>query len=163
MKHVKKPQSYPYHPERFKHHEQVLCRERLTGCCYWEVEWSGWVNIAVTYKGISKKGVTDNWFGSNDKSWSLKCCEKRFTVMHNNNSTDIPAPSPQSNRAGVYVDWSAGTLSYYSISDTHTLTHLHTFNTTFTQPLCAGFRVYYASSLSLCQIKRETHVIETER
>ena len=26
---------------------QVLCREGLTGRCYWEVEWEGRVNIGV--------------------------------------------------------------------------------------------------------------------
>ncbi|KAI2668959.1 NLR family CARD domain-containing protein 3 [Labeo rohita] len=163
VKHVKENLSYPDHPERFKHHEQVLCVESLTGCCYWEVEWSGWVNIAVTYKGINRKGGSDCSFGSNDKSWSLNCFEKRFTVRHNNNDTDILAPSPQSDRVGVCVDVSAGSLSFYSVSDTHTLTHLHTFNTTFTEPLYAGFRVDYASSVSLCQIKGERHIVKTER
>ncbi|XP_059410993.1 stonustoxin subunit beta-like [Carassius carassius] len=156
IKHVKIPQSYPDHPERFEHHEQVLCTESLTGCCYWEAEWSGWVDIAVTYKGIDKKAGTENWFGSNDKSWSLDCREKGFTSRHNNSSTYLQAASPPSTRIGVYVDVSVGSLSFYSVSDTHTLTHLHTFNTTFTEPLYAGFRVYYASSVSLCQIKRET-------
>ncbi|KAK9981762.1 hypothetical protein ABG768_001286, partial [Culter alburnus] len=144
-------QSYPDHPERFEHHEQVLCQESLTGRCYWEVEWSGWAYIAVTYKGINRKGGSDSWFGYNDKSWSLYCTENRYSAWHNNKKTDIRAPSPQSNRVGVYLDWSAGSLSYYSISDTHTLTHIHTFNTTFTEPLYAGFRVF-ESSLSLCQI-----------
>ncbi len=77
-----------------------------------------------------------------------------FTAKHNNGSTDIKhrAPSRLSNRVGVYVDWSAGRLSFYSVSDTHTLTHLHTFNTTFTEPLYAGFEVYSDSSVSLCKI-----------
>ncbi|KAK1784258.1 hypothetical protein P4O66_003717, partial [Electrophorus voltai] len=33
---VKQQQSYPDHAERFDHWEQVLCRESLTGRCYWE-------------------------------------------------------------------------------------------------------------------------------
>ncbi|KAG9282168.1 tripartite motif-containing protein 16-like isoform X1 [Astyanax mexicanus] len=51
--------------------------------------------------------------------------------------TDLSAPP--SSRIGVYVDHSAGTLSFYSVSDTMTL--LHTLHTTFTQPLYAGFYV----------------------
>ncbi|XP_051760184.1 protein NLRC3-like [Ctenopharyngodon idella] len=158
VKHVKEHQLYPDHPERFADVPQVLCRETLTGRCYWDVEWSGWVNISVSYKGISRKGWSEDCkLGSNDKSWSLFCTDNRFTVHHNNDSTDLLAPSPRSDRVGVYVDVSAGTLSFYSVSDTHTLTHLHTFNTTFTESLYAGFRVDYASSVSLFQIKTETH------
>uniref|UniRef100_A0A8C2DKB2 Uncharacterized protein n=1 Tax=Cyprinus carpio TaxID=7962 RepID=A0A8C2DKB2_CYPCA len=144
--HMKTPQSYPDLPARFDTYPQVLCGESLTERCYWEVEWTGRVTgIAVTYKGISRKGVSDCVFGWNEKSWSLFCSDNSYTVCHNNDRTDLIAPSPPSNRVGVYLDWSAGTLSFYSISDTHTLTHLHTFNTTFTEPLYAGFRVYEAS------------------
>ncbi|XP_048858152.1 NLR family CARD domain-containing protein 3-like [Brienomyrus brachyistius] len=53
-------QPYPDHPERFDVCPQVLCRESLTGCCYWEAEWDGdgaW--IGVTYKGIGRKGGSD--------------------------------------------------------------------------------------------------------
>ncbi|KAI4900912.1 hypothetical protein NFI96_008659, partial [Prochilodus magdalenae] len=52
---VREEQPYPDHPERFDVWEQVLCRESLTGRCYWEAEWSGDVHIAVTYKGIRRK------------------------------------------------------------------------------------------------------------
>ncbi|KAK9960240.1 hypothetical protein ABG768_010315 [Culter alburnus] len=152
---VSENQPYPDHPERFDgYNPQVLCRESLTGRCYWEAEWSGWVHISVTYKGISRKGWSDDcWFGYNEKSWSLNCFNDRFTVRHNNKSTEISAPSHLSNRVGVFLNWSAGTLSFYSVSDTHTLTHLHTLHSTFTEPLYAGFRVYPDSSVSLCEIK----------
>ncbi|XP_016308266.1 NACHT, LRR and PYD domains-containing protein 1-like isoform X1 [Sinocyclocheilus anshuiensis] len=147
---------YPDHPERFEYAPQVLCVESLTGRCYWETEWSGrFAIISVSYKGISRKGGwSDCWFGFSDKSWSLFCSNNRFTVWHNNKYTYIPTVRSSSKRVGVYVDVSAGTLSFYSVSDTHTLTHLHTFNTTFTEPLCAGFRLYQMnSSVSLCDIK----------
>ncbi|KAJ8265663.1 hypothetical protein COCON_G00147620, partial [Conger conger] len=49
--------SYPDHPERFEPYLQVLCREGVSGCCYWEAERSrDWVSIAVSYKEISRKG-----------------------------------------------------------------------------------------------------------
>ncbi|XP_048064265.1 NACHT, LRR and PYD domains-containing protein 3-like [Megalobrama amblycephala] len=147
---VEEHQPYPDYPERFDECCQVLCKESLTGRCYWEAEWSGCVEISVAYKGISRKGGSDCVFGYNDKSWSLNCSDNRLIVWHNKSRTVIPAFCSSSNRAGVYVDVSAGTLSFYSVSDTHTLTHLHTLNTTFTEPLYAGFTV---SSVSLCQIK----------
>ncbi|XP_051760150.1 NACHT, LRR and PYD domains-containing protein 12-like [Ctenopharyngodon idella] len=158
---VKEHQPYPDHPERFNKEIQVLCGESLTGRCYWEAEWDGCAEISVSYKGISRKGVSDSVFGWNDKSWSLDCSGYRFTVRHNKKFTHTPAIHSSSKRVGVYVDVSAGTLSFYSVSETHTLTHLHTLNTTFTEPLFAGFRVDYESpvnsSVSLCQIKTQTH------
>ncbi|XP_051730670.1 NACHT, LRR and PYD domains-containing protein 3-like isoform X11 [Ctenopharyngodon idella] len=148
----KEHQLYPDHPERFENYEQVLCRESLSGRCYWEAEWTGWGHVAVAYKGINRKGRSECRFGLNEKSWNLYCCDDNYSVWHNNTRTNIPVPSSCSYRVGVYVDVSAGTLSFYRVSDTHTLTHLHTFNTTFTEPLYAGFRVYPNSSVSLCQI-----------
>uniref|UniRef100_A0A8C1J2T9 NACHT, LRR and PYD domains-containing protein 12-like n=1 Tax=Cyprinus carpio TaxID=7962 RepID=A0A8C1J2T9_CYPCA len=151
---VKDRQQYPDHPDRFVV-PQVLSVESLTGRCYWETEWSGnEAVISVSYEGISRKGWRDCQFGFDDKSWSLKCSDNRFTVRHNSNYTDLPAVCSSSNRIGVYVDVITGSLSFYSVSDTHTLKHLHTLNTTFTEPLYAGFGVYYGSSVTLCDIKR---------
>ena len=56
VKCVEEVQSYPDHPERFNSLAQVLCREGLTGRCYWEVERRGGVVIGVTYRGITRRG-----------------------------------------------------------------------------------------------------------
>uniref|UniRef100_A0A3P8XZB9 B30.2/SPRY domain-containing protein n=1 Tax=Esox lucius TaxID=8010 RepID=A0A3P8XZB9_ESOLU len=146
-------QPYPDHPERSDFWPQVLCREGLSGRCYWEVEWSGRVaEVGVTYKGINRRGRGDDCcLGYNDKSWSLYCHGNSYSVRHNNKITDIPVTSSDSHRVGVYLDWPAGTLSFYRVSS-DTLTHLYTFNTTFTEPLYPGFRVYSDSSVSLCQM-----------
>uniref|UniRef100_A0A672N182 NACHT, LRR and PYD domains-containing protein 3-like n=1 Tax=Sinocyclocheilus grahami TaxID=75366 RepID=A0A672N182_SINGR len=138
--HVEEYQSYPDHPDRFDGCPQVLSRESLSGRCYWETEWSGNAIISVTYKGIRRKGGSCSCeFGYNKNSWSLICINNRFTVWHNLSSIDIRVPSHSSKRVGVYVDVSAGTLSLFKVSDSHTLTHLHTFTSTFTEPLYAGF------------------------
>uniref|UniRef100_A0A0E9Y1R6 B30.2/SPRY domain-containing protein n=2 Tax=Anguilla anguilla TaxID=7936 RepID=A0A0E9Y1R6_ANGAN len=50
----------------------------------------------------------------------------------------------------MYLDHRAGTLSFYSVSDTMTL--LHRVQTTFTQPLYPGFAVNFGSSLKLCDL-----------
>uniref|UniRef100_A0AAZ3RF69 NLRC3-like protein n=1 Tax=Oncorhynchus tshawytscha TaxID=74940 RepID=A0AAZ3RF69_ONCTS len=146
-------QPYPDHPERFEYCRQVLCREGLTGRCYWEVEWSGRrAVIGVTYKGISRRGKsTDCLIGLNDKSWSLQCSDQHYTAWHNHKPTSIEAPSSSFHRVGVYLDWPAGTLSFYRVSF-DTLTHLHTFTSTFTEPLYPGFRFYCDTSVSLCQV-----------
>ncbi|XP_056333470.1 NACHT, LRR and PYD domains-containing protein 3-like [Danio aesculapii] len=151
---VKKKRSYPVRSERFDECLQVLSRESLTGRCYWEAEWSGNISISVVYNGISRKEWSDDsLFGFNEKSWSVIYCNGSFTVGHNDKSTEIHVPHC-SNRAGVYLDRTAGTLSFYSVSDTHTLTHLHTFKTKFTETLYAGIVFFSDGSVSLCGIKQ---------
>ncbi|XP_071347025.1 tripartite motif-containing protein 16-like [Trachinotus anak] len=130
-------QSYCSHPDRFTSCWQVLSRESLTGRCYWEVEWrgGGGVDVAVTYKNISRTGSSNKCvFGCNDESWALNCSQNGFTFCCNNIKT--PVSGPQSSRVGVYLDHRAGILSFYSVSETMTL--LHRVQTTFTQPLHAG-------------------------
>uniref|UniRef100_A0A8K9VBR4 B30.2/SPRY domain-containing protein n=1 Tax=Oncorhynchus mykiss TaxID=8022 RepID=A0A8K9VBR4_ONCMY len=134
-------QPYPDHPERLEDWGQVLCREGLTGRCYWEVEWRGRADIGVTYKGINRRGGgDDSYLGWNDKSWSLFCSDNSYSAWHNNHRTNIVVPSSSSHRIGVYLDWPAGTLSFYRASS-DTLTHLYTFTSTFTEPLYPGFWV----------------------
>ncbi|XP_060757723.1 tripartite motif-containing protein 16-like [Neoarius graeffei] len=146
-------QRYSDHPERFDYWPQVLCKESVCGRCYWEVEWSGagGVSISVSYKDISRKG----WgyeceFGRKNQSWTLYCdsSSSSLSFWHNNIMNDLRVPSPS--RIGVYVDHSAGTLSFYSVSDTMKL--LHRVHTTFTQPLYTGFWLYWSpgSTVRLC-------------
>ncbi|CAI5677837.1 unnamed protein product [Oreochromis niloticus] len=147
---VEEVQSYPDHPDRFDVYEQLLCRNSLTGRCYWEVEWRGYVYISVSYRSIRRKGGSDDcWLGGNDQSWSLYCSDGGpHSVRHNMIKTSISSSSSSSsvsNRVAVYVDCPAGTLSFYRVSS-DTLIHLHTFNTTFTQTLYPGF--YFCSPFS---------------
>ncbi|KAK0141754.1 NLR family CARD domain-containing protein 3 [Merluccius polli] len=156
---VEEDQSYPDHPERFDSWPQVLCREGLTGRCYWEVERRGGVNIGVTYRGITRRGEgADGMLGYNNKSWCLHCNDGRYYVCYNGSETSIRLPPPGSTRVGVYLDRPAGSLSFYRVSpgvggSSHTLTHIHTFWTTFTQEdLLPGFKFWFGSgsSVSLC-------------
>ncbi|XP_051747633.1 tripartite motif-containing protein 16-like isoform X1 [Ctenopharyngodon idella] len=163
-------QLYPDHPDRFDVCRQVLCRESVCGRCYWEIEWSGGVSISVSYKSISRKGRRyECLFGYNDQSWSLICTPSSYSFRHNNIKTEVPVKpiiisgiemdedyletdltvEPIISRIGVYVDHSAGTLSFYSVSG-DTMILIHTVQTTFTQPLYPGFSVYYKSSVKLC-------------
>ncbi|XP_051249442.1 NACHT, LRR and PYD domains-containing protein 12-like isoform X8 [Dicentrarchus labrax] len=154
MIHVKEVQLYPDHPDRFDFWRQLLCRNGLTGRCYWEVEWRGRVYISVSYRGISRRGNSEDCvFGYNDQSWSLFCSDDGYYVYHNNIKTSISSSSSSSGRVAVYVDCPAGTLSFYTVSS-DTLIHLHTFNTTFTEPLYPGFGFGFwsGSSVSLCPL-----------
>ncbi|XP_039466536.1 NACHT, LRR and PYD domains-containing protein 12-like isoform X1 [Oreochromis aureus] len=159
-------QSYPNHPDRFDSWPQLLCKNELSGRCYWEVEWRGLVDICVSYRGIKRKGNSPrSRFGGNDQSWSLSCFLDRYAVCHNNQGKEMYFPSSSSSsfskRIAVYVDYPAGIVSFYRVS-CDTLIHLHTFNTTFTEPLYAGFgcdsRLGFnlmfniQSSVSLCKL-----------
>ncbi|XP_048854902.1 NACHT, LRR and PYD domains-containing protein 12-like isoform X1 [Brienomyrus brachyistius] len=136
---------YPDHPERFDICLQVLCRESLTGRCYWEAEWDGDLGlIGVTYKGIRRKGGSDCGLGYNDKSWSLYCNTDSYSVRHNNKETLIPIQPSGSRRVGVYLDWGAGALSFYRVSSDG-LTPLHRLTSSFTESLYPGFGVFNSS------------------
>ncbi|XP_042072419.1 probable E3 ubiquitin-protein ligase MID2 isoform X2 [Haplochromis burtoni] len=139
------------HPDRFDVYCQLLCRNGLTGRCYWEVEWRGSVYISVSYRRIRRKGRSEEClFGWNDQSWSLNCSDDGpRSVLHNKRETSISSSSSSSsasNRVAVYVDCPAGTLSFYRVSS-DTLIHLHTFNTTFTESLYPGFRLWSTDAL----------------
>ncbi|XP_029110356.1 stonustoxin subunit beta-like, partial [Scleropages formosus] len=139
---VGKKIQYDNNTEKFDSLPQVLCREGLSGRCYWEVQWSGddGVEIAVAYKGISRKGEDNNaCLGYNEKSWSLYCSHSMYTFRHNSETTSVCGPS--SSTIGVYLDHRAGTLSFYSVSK-DSMTLLHRVQTTFTEPLYPGFSIY---------------------
>ncbi|XP_068076683.2 NACHT, LRR and PYD domains-containing protein 3-like [Danio rerio] len=150
VKIVEENQPYPDHPDRFDHYHQVLCRESVCGRCYWEIDWSGdhGVFISVSYKSIRKKGRgVECVFGYNAQSWSLICSSSSFSFIHNHTHTDLPVKQ-LSRRIGVFVDHSAGTLIFYNIyRDTMSL--IHSVQTTFTEPLCPGFGLYFGSSVKL--------------
>ncbi|XP_065815076.1 NACHT, LRR and PYD domains-containing protein 3-like [Labrus bergylta] len=155
---VEELQSYFDHPDRFEYYPQLLCRTGLTGRCYWEVEWRGEVYASVSYRGIRRRGDRNECvFGYNYQSWSLSCSHGGYYVWHNKGLTNISSSSSSSsssvsNRVAVYVDCLAGSLSFYRVSS-DTLIHLHTFNTTFTEPLYPGFMFWsFGSSVSLCGV-----------
>ncbi|KAJ8376997.1 hypothetical protein SKAU_G00075770 [Synaphobranchus kaupii] len=151
---VNEKQSHPDHPERFDCRAQVLCSEPLFEQHYWEAEWTGdKIDLAVSYKEIRREGNgNDSALGRNEKSWRLSF-RSPISFWHNNQSTKIPLPS--SYRIGVYLDQSAGTLSFYIISNLK-MTLLYSVNETFTRPLYAGFMVHtFGSSVKLCDPRSE--------
>ncbi|XP_048104074.1 stonustoxin subunit alpha-like [Alosa alosa] len=137
-------QKYPEDPDRFVGCSQVLSTEPLPGLCYWECEWRGHVAVGVAYTSMSRS----EWIGSSPKAWCLDCYPDKYIAMQNGN--EFPLPPPRGSiRVGVYLDREVGTLSFYRVSS-DTLTHLHTFTTTFSdEPLYAAFYVEFACLLSL--------------
>ncbi|XP_031146895.1 tripartite motif-containing protein 16-like [Sander lucioperca] len=142
-----------HHQDRFSEWIQVLSRESLTGRCYWEVEKKLYeVDVAVAYENNRRAGHSgDVAFGHNDKSWALKCNKKGYKFFYNNVHTTVSGPL--SSKIGVYLDHSAGTLSFYSVSETMTL--LHRVQAIFTQPLYAGLSFFSTTgdTAELCKLK----------
>ncbi|XP_038164159.1 E3 ubiquitin/ISG15 ligase TRIM25-like [Cyprinodon tularosa] len=139
-KYLKQEQRYPSHPDRFTYFAQLLSKEDLIDRHYWEVEWSGsGVSVAAAYKNIRRAGAeAECVFGYNPQSWMLSCTVNGYKFYHDRK--EIAVPGPVSSRIGVFLDHGAGTLSFYSVSETMTL--LHRVQTTFTQPLYAGLRFF---------------------
>ncbi|XP_053085987.1 tripartite motif-containing protein 14-like isoform X1 [Pangasianodon hypophthalmus] len=96
---------------------------------------------------IKRSGGKDGIKSVGLESWSLCCSSSSLSFYHNDIKTELKVPS--SSRIGVYVDHSAGSLSFYSVSDT--MKFFHRVHTTFTQPLYAGFRVL--GNVRLCDPK----------
>ncbi|CAL8283779.1 unnamed protein product [Arctogadus glacialis] len=156
---VGEDQPYPDHPERFDIEGQVLCREGLTGRCYWEVEWEKPLYIGVICKGISRGYSDASALGHNNESWTVYCHDGGYTARYNRMRTITPLSLAGSNRVGVYLDRPAGTLSFYRVSpdvggSSDTLTHIHTFQASFTQvDLLPAFRLWMnGSSVSLYRL-----------
>ncbi|XP_062397300.1 stonustoxin subunit beta-like [Sardina pilchardus] len=145
---MNKRQPYPDHPDRFADCPLVLCEEGLSGRHYWEVVWGGsGVRIGATYKDINRKGAKG--LDGSATAWCMECCTERFTVQHANRTQTIPRGSGSGSRVGVYLDWPAGTLSFFSVCS-GTLKLLHTFDAIFAEPLYPGFYIASESSVELC-------------
>lgn len=132
-------------------------RESATGRCYWEVQWNGKVNIGVAYGSVRKSGEEC------EGSWSLRCCAQGYTALHNSTATSITqAPLSGPGRVGVYTNQSAGTVSFYCLPSlvSRTWVHLHTFRSTFTEPIYPTFGLEQNSDSRLS--KSSVHLLQME-
>ncbi|KAK7904414.1 hypothetical protein WMY93_017021 [Mugilogobius chulae] len=104
-----------------------------------DVEWRGrWVDIAVAQRGSAGGLAIPEQLWVHRSVLEAVCCDDHYTAQHDGQSETIPAQRAASRRVAVYLDWPAGTLSFYS-ERSGTLRHLYTFNNTFTEPLYPGF------------------------
>ncbi|XP_007543926.2 NACHT, LRR and PYD domains-containing protein 12-like [Poecilia formosa] len=156
---MEEKQKYPDHPERFEYEGQVMCREALTGRHYWEMEWTAVINMGVAFKEVKRKGW-DSQLDWSDKTWMLlNDSSNGFTFSHGLQRVFIPIPYidvkaflARTRRVGLFLDWPAGTLCFYWVSD-DTRTLLHTFHSTFTEPVYPSFDVL-AGSLTLLTVEK---------
>uniref|UniRef100_A0A8C9SG24 Uncharacterized protein n=1 Tax=Scleropages formosus TaxID=113540 RepID=A0A8C9SG24_SCLFO len=143
------------HPDRFDHWSQVLTTQSFSsGLHYWEVEAEGSWDIAVVYGSIGRKGRTGTAFGSNRLSWSLmREHDGKLAAWHNKRKTRLNA-TMSGTRVSISLDYRAGKITFCEVGAE--LTHLHTFNCSFTQPVHLGFGLYKAelsSRISIVTVK----------
>ncbi|KAM5126761.1 uncharacterized protein ACMZJ9_021148 [Mantella aurantiaca] len=151
-------QNRPKTPERFQYYYQVLSsRSFSSGRHYWEVDVGGsdgW-RVGMCYPSIDRRRGMQSRIGWNKKSWGFYRNNNQYKVRHDNNEIPLPA-NISSNRVRIDLDYEAGRISFYDLCDP--IRHLHTFTTTFTEPLHAGIGVWRGYikicgglSLALCR------------
>ncbi|XP_069807172.1 E3 ubiquitin/ISG15 ligase TRIM25-like [Dendropsophus ebraccatus] len=139
-------QNRPETSERFQCYQVMGIRKFLSGRHYWDVKISrsGLWRVGMCYPSIDRRG-DQLCIGYNKKSWCL--CRvgvnnNVLSVIHA--SKEIPFPHQiSSDRFRICLDYEGGRLSFYELCDP--IRHLHTFITTFTEPLHAALYVYNGS------------------
>ncbi|XP_075066561.1 E3 ubiquitin/ISG15 ligase TRIM25-like [Mixophyes fleayi] len=133
-------QNRPVTPERFQYNQVISTRSFSSGQHYWEVEISksGDWRVGMCYPSIDRRG-RQSYIGNNIKSWCLwRWNNNQYSLRHNSKVIRLPDNIPY-DRVGIYLDYEAGQLSFYSLCDP--IRHLHTVTATFTEPLHAAICV----------------------
>ncbi|KAE8636972.1 hypothetical protein XENTR_v10003235 [Xenopus tropicalis] len=136
----RKDQRRPQTPERFQVSQALSTRSFPSGRHYWEVEGSesGHWRVGVAYPSIERGGF-QAYIGYNNKSWCLWRWNNNYTVVHDRKDTRLPH-APSCRRIRISLDYEAGRLSFYELSEP--IRHLHAFTASFTEPLHAAFWVW---------------------
>ncbi|KAI5623614.1 finTRIM family, member 82, partial [Silurus asotus] len=111
---------------------KASCREKLEdGRFYWEVQWTGFVCLALK---DGKAGIIGKYL-------KFICNKDQYSAIHEEAARMktiymcvYPRPKPGPETFGVYLDYPEGTLSFYRISS-QGVNHLYTFHTTFNKPV----------------------------
>ncbi|XP_072364155.1 E3 ubiquitin-protein ligase TRIM7-like isoform X2 [Scyliorhinus torazame] len=137
-----------HNSKMFENMHQILCAQSFTaGCHSWDVKTGGiaW-GVGVAY-GTIERGGLDSYFTNSNKSWCLYFYRGLLTACHKNQQTFLLKYSAIS-RMRIQLDYEAGTVSFYQVNENQR--HLHTFKTTFTEPVFPGFSCSGNSSIKLC-------------
>ncbi|OCT60327.1 E3 ubiquitin/ISG15 ligase TRIM25 [Xenopus laevis] len=137
-------QCHPQTPDSFQYAQVLSTTEFSSGRHYWEVEGSesqDW-GLGVSYRSIEKQGL-QSVFGKNNKSWCLYQGDLVDCITMHNSEVKSVSPKISCNRFRISLDYEAGRLSFYELSEP--IRHLHTLNTNFTEPLHAAFGIWMDS------------------
>ncbi|XP_071969837.1 E3 ubiquitin/ISG15 ligase TRIM25-like [Engystomops pustulosus] len=127
---------WPATPERFQTYPQVLSTRTYSSGKHF-LDWelyspsSGDWGVGMCYPTIDRSGDS-SYLGFNTKSWCLHVYNGQCSVIHDSSRVYLPHV-PKSQRFRMCLDYEAGRLSFYELCDP--IRHLHTFTSTFTEPL----------------------------
>ncbi|XP_040195011.1 E3 ubiquitin-protein ligase TRIM39-like [Rana temporaria] len=120
----------PGTPQRCKNYQVLSRRSFSSGWHSWEVDTSnstGW-RVGLCYPSMDRK----SFIGDNEDSWCLRRGLNEYNYVHETKRMPI-LHKPNSHIFRICLDYEAGRISFYELSDP--IRHLHTFTTTFTEPL----------------------------
>ncbi|KAL4623636.1 E3 ubiquitin/ISG15 ligase TRIM25-like [Arapaima gigas] len=138
-------QPYPQHPERFASFLQVLSSQGFSGGQHrWQVEAQEcqWV-LGVCYRSLARVGLASA-LESSSGSWCLMWCDNLLRAYSQGRDTPLLRTTAL-RKLDMHLNYEAGSLSFYSCNEGKV--HLHTFKTTFTEP------VYLALRMMSCKLK----------
>ncbi|KAE8588926.1 hypothetical protein XENTR_v10022814 [Xenopus tropicalis] len=145
-------QGYPPSPERFQWSQVLSTGGFASGRHYWELEIKegGCYWLGAAYPSIERKGI-QSWIWNSNKSWGLYLGYNNvYSVTQDRKERNL-SRTAQCSRIRVSLDYEAGHLSFYELSEP--IRHLHTFSASFTEPLHAAFWVGWAYFREHCWVR----------
>ncbi|KAM6960652.1 tripartite motif-containing protein 16 [Aplochiton taeniatus] len=139
---------------RFSFFPQVLASRALEGGrWYWEVEVSGaesrW-KVGVCEGQMGRKGQRDSCrLGFNPHSWCLSSEKAKVEALHD--KVAVPTAAKELQKVGVFVDLEEGILSFYKVTPEGSLSLLHSFKKSFSEPLYPAFGLQ-KTTLAVCDL-----------
>ncbi|KAM9299564.1 E3 ubiquitin/ISG15 ligase TRIM25-like [Gastrophryne carolinensis] len=141
-------QNRPDNLARFQGANQVMSTRAFSlGVEYLDVEASlegVWI-IGMSYGSIDRAEY-ESFIGLNRKSWGLCKSDNQYSLKHDSREIVLPL-KVSARRFRVCVDYERGQISFYEKGSPTTL--LHTFTTTFTEPLYPIFSVWGKGKVTL--------------
>ncbi|NWI51658.1 TRI14 protein, partial [Calyptomena viridis] len=146
---------YPCGPQRFDKLWQVLSKDAFLSGSHWStgkltcfrLEQDWWIGAA--YPSIGRKGDSETcWLSWNRAPWCLKKFGFEYWAFHKGERILILIEDDP-DCIGIFLDYEAGILSFYNVSDG--MAHLHTFCCKFTEPVYPALRLW-EGSIRTCKL-----------